>query len=47
MADEKEVVTSPQVVDTDSDSDIQVADIIHVHPTAEQEAKVLKKIDRL
>jgi len=47
MADEKHAITTPQVGETDSDSDIQVADIIHVHATPEQEAKVLKKIDRL
>ena len=47
MTDEKKATDTPQVVETDSDSDIQVADIIHVHATAEQEAKVLKKIDRL
>lgn len=47
MADEKYTVATPQLGETDSDSDIQVADIIHVHATAEQEARVLKKIDRL
>jgi hypothetical protein len=47
MAEEKKAIDIPQVGETDSDSDIQVADIIHVHATPEQEARVLKKIDRL
>jgi hypothetical protein len=47
MADEKHAIATPQVGETDSDADIQVAGIIHVHATPEQEAKVLRKIDRL
>lgn len=45
MADEKKAIVVPQVAD--NDSDIQVGDIIQVHATAEQEAKVLRKVDRL
>jgi hypothetical protein len=36
-----------QVTETDSGSDIQLADVLHVQTTPEQEARVLKKIDRL
>jgi hypothetical protein len=47
MANEKHAIDVPQVGEIESNSDIHVADIIHVHATLEQEAKVLKKIDRL
>ena len=47
MAGEKHAIDIPQAGGTDGDSDIQVADIIHVHATPEQEARVLKKIDQL
>jgi len=36
-----------QFADTDSGSEIQLADVLRVHATPEQEARVLKKIDRL
>ncbi|KAE8443146.1 hypothetical protein EG329_002315 [Mollisiaceae sp. DMI_Dod_QoI] len=47
MGDEKNAIHTPPVVedDIDSRSSIQVGDIIHVHATPEQEARVLRKID--
>ena len=48
MENEKGEKTAPQeILESDGHSDIQVGDILHVHATPEQEARVLKKIDRL
>lgn len=48
MGEEKhESSTPPAVEEGDSHSIIQVGDIIHVHATPEQEARVLRKIDWL
>jgi hypothetical protein len=42
-----EKIADVNAMEKDSDSNIRVADVVHISATPEQEAKVLAKIDRL
>lgn len=45
--DEKDATLDSDIREKSHDADIQIGDLIHVSATADQEAKVLAKIDRL
>jgi hypothetical protein len=45
--DEKSAVADYDTQEKDSATDIQIADLVHVSATHEEETRVLRKIDRL